>query len=268
LSNSRRTGRQKNKGTELLEVYALSIKLSSASGDSVRMREIYQKTKDLVAGVKDPRSQSVIRECWGQMWGDDGQWKTAYTEFFSAFINYQEIGNRERAKQCLMYVVIANMLSGGESNPFDSREAKVYQNEPDIRAIVALRTAYEKCDVAGFNDSLNEINKTADKFIQTHLDSMIRDFQARAILFIVKSYRRILLSALAQKVNVSLEIVESILVSLISDGEIQGKIDQQKGLLDLTQSVAGGQKKYNAINHWQATIGQLSHSLAHPQLAM
>ena len=53
---------KKNKGGELLEIYALQIQLSSKRGDSLKMKELYDKTKDLTAAVKDPRSQSVIRE--------------------------------------------------------------------------------------------------------------------------------------------------------------------------------------------------------------
>ena len=48
-----------------------------------------------------------------------------------------------------------------------------YQTDPDISAIGSLRTAYEKCDVSGFGTALDEINKTADTFIRTHLDSMV-----------------------------------------------------------------------------------------------
>jgi hypothetical protein len=33
---------------------------------------------------------------------------------YSAFQNYQEIGQRDKAKQCLRYVIVANLLAGGE----------------------------------------------------------------------------------------------------------------------------------------------------------
>jgi COP9 signalosome complex subunit 2 len=53
---------KKNKGSELLEIYALEIKMSFVNGDQIKMKQLYEKTKDLTAAVKDPRSQSVIRE--------------------------------------------------------------------------------------------------------------------------------------------------------------------------------------------------------------
>jgi len=235
-----------------------------ASHNSLKQKELYDKTKDLTAAVKDPRSQSIIRECWGQMFGDDGQWQRAYAEFYSAFTHYQEIGNAGRAKQCLKYVIVANMLSNGEQNPFDAREAKVYQKDPEIQAIGQLRTAYEKCDVHGFGASLDEINKTTDDFIRSHLQSMIRDFQARAIVQLVKSYRRIRLSFLGEQLKIQLSDVETILVQLILDGEITGRIDQVNGVLDLTQRTEGGGKKYNAIDAWTNALSMLTTHMSQP----
>jgi len=255
---------KKEKGSELLEIYALEVKMSMAQHNSLKQKELYEKTKDLTAAVKDPRSQSIIRECWGQMFGDDGQWQRAYAEFFSAFTHYQEIGNATRAKACLKYVIVANMLSGGEQNPFDAREAKVYQKDPEIQAIGLLRTAYERCDVLGFASSLAEINRTADEFIQTHMQSMIRDFQARAIVQIVKSYRRIRLEYLGEQLKISASEVEGILVQLILDGDISGRIDQVHGLLDLTQRTEGGGKKYTAIDAWTNSLQHLTTHMMQP----
>lgn len=256
---------RKNRGSDLLEIYALQIKMSQSRGDSLRMKELYNKTKDLTAAVKDPRSQSVIRECWGIMFGEEGQWQRAYAEFYSAFTHYQEIGNRDKAKQCLKYVVVANMLSGGEQNPFDAREAKVYQNEPDVAAIGALRAAYEKCDVDAFSAALGEIQQAGDKFISTHLDSMILDFHRRAILQTLKSYRRLKLSFLASRLRVSASLVETILVQLILDGEVAGRIDQVAGVVDLTQRTGGAAKKYAAMQQWTNTLRRLTQSSTQAQ---
>jgi len=255
---------KKSKGSELLEIYALELRMSAATGDQVKLKELFEKTKDLIVAVKDPRSQSVIKECWGQMFGDDGQWQKAKAEFFSAFIHFDEIGNAEKAKQCLKYFVIANMLSGSDANPFDAREAKVYQNDKDIESVGQLRTAYEKCDVNAFNKALDEINMAKDPFIQKHLDSMISDFQSRSIISLIKSYRRIKIQHLAQQLRVDVARIEEILVHLILDGSIVGRIDQVRGLLDLTQRSGGGAKKYHALDVWAGTLSTLTSNLPQP----
>jgi COP9 signalosome complex subunit 2 len=82
----------------------------------------------------------VIKECGGKMWmGErmstslsynhtefrfyEGQWNRASEDFFESFRNYDEAGSPQRI-QVLKYLVLANMLTGSEVNPFDSQETK------------------------------------------------------------------------------------------------------------------------------------------------
>eukprot|EP01006_Ploeotia_vitrea_P024941 TRINITY_DN57745_c0_g1_i2.p1 TRINITY_DN57745_c0_g1~~TRINITY_DN57745_c0_g1_i2.p1 ORF type:complete len:307 (+),score=174.79 TRINITY_DN57745_c0_g1_i2:725-1645(+) len=247
-----------SKGAELLEIYALAVQISVATKNELAMASLYEKTKNLTAAVKDPRSQSVIRECWGQMFGDQGQWQRAYGEFYNAFSNYQEIGNREKAKRCLKYVVVANMLSGGKSNPFDAREAKVYQSDADIQSIGLLRTAYEKCDVDGFQRALRLVTDDGDAFVARHLSSMVADFHARAIVKIITSYRRVRIQFLAEQLDIKPSEVETMLVRLIVEGKVQGRIDQVRGLLDLSASQNADAAKYSAIHSWSRALDSLT----------
>eukprot|EP00953_Heterococcus_sp_UTEX-ZZ885_P027392 14695-Heterococcus_DN1.PRE.1 len=82
-----------------------------------------------------------------------GQWSDAYNEFYEGFRNYQEAGNK-RAKDCLKYVVLANMLALSDINPFAAREAKVYQDEKEVAAMMDLRLAYEGNDLDKFERTL------------------------------------------------------------------------------------------------------------------
>ena len=84
----------------------------------------------------------VIKECGGKMWMGErelrlgisavarsnlltlqGQWNRASEDFFDSFKNYDEAGSPQRI-QVLKYLVLANMLTGSEVNPFDSQETK------------------------------------------------------------------------------------------------------------------------------------------------
>lgn len=257
---------RKNKGSELLEIYSLEVKISRELGKPVKMADVYEKTKDLTAAVKDPRTQSVIREMWGMMFGDEGQWQMAYSEFYNAFTNYQEIGNRDRAKANLKYAVVANLLSGqGNRNLFDAPEAKVYQHEDDIQAINSLKTAYDKYDVNGFLRALDEIHKSNDSFIEKHLSSMITDFQGRAIQQMVKSYRRIHLDHIANSLRVTRQETERLVVQLILDGELHGRIDQLTGVLDVSDRL-GGAKRYTALDSWAQQLHALVRAQPQPSL--
>ena len=192
------------KGTYLLEVYALDIQLCTATKNNARMKEIYPQTLRLDAAIADPRIMGVIREEGGKMYMSEERWKEAYDEFFEGFRNYQEAGN-SRAKDCLKYVVLANMLASSDINPFDSREAKVYKDELEITAMVQLRTAYELKDVNQFEKLLaNKRNRILeDPFIMTYLQPLLRNIRAQVLMQLVTPYQRIRLDFIAKEINIS-----------------------------------------------------------------
>jgi len=93
---------------------------------------------------------------------------------------------------------------------------------------------------------------------------MINDFHCRSIVSLIKSYRRIKLQHLAQQLGVDAKRIEEILIHLILDNSIFGRIDQVNGLLDLTQRTAGGGKKYGAIESWTKALTELVTNLPQP----
>lgn len=153
-------------------------------------------------------------------------------------------------------------------NPFDAREAKVYQSEPDIAAIGNLRTAYEKVDVKAFTLALDAFNKTADKFIRTHIDSMVRDFQARAVLSIVRPYSRVTLASLANALHVDPPKIEQIVVQLLLDGDLIGSLHQSGGILNLTQPDVAKSRKFQAMHALSSTLNKTTRNLTHQHLYM
>lgn len=114
--------------------------------DKKRMQKIYPKTEKLVAVINDPRVMGIIKECGGKMYLQEKKWDKALNELFECFKNYQESGN-VKAKEILLYVILASMLSDSEINLADTREAKVYKDDTEVMAITDLRTAYEKNDM-------------------------------------------------------------------------------------------------------------------------
>lgn len=253
-----------NKGSELIDIYALEMKIAFETKTVAKTKELYEKTKDLTAAVKNPKSQSIIKECWGKMFGDDGQWQEAYGNFFNAFITYQEAGQTDRAKTCLTFLVIANMLAGDEHNPFGAREVKVFERDESMQPVINLRKAFEKRDVISFNTALAEFSVTADEWLLGHMEVIIADFHKQYILKFVKPYRRLRINGLAEALNIPPDKCERYLVQLVLDGNITGKIDQVEGLLDLTQRTGGGDKKYQALEGWIGNLDNLTRNLPQP----
>jgi len=223
------------KASQLVEVYALEIQLCTLTKNTVRMKQIYPKTINLTSAIADPRNIAVIRERGGKMFMGEKKWQAAYNEFFEAFKNYQETGN-SRAKLMLKYVVVANVLALSSINPFDSREAKVYADDPEIRAVAQLRVAYEQNDIRTIDELLNnpECNLKSDAFISQNLDDLQRNIRLQILENCVKPYRSVKISFLAEEVlNIDPAEVVCLLVELILDGKIEGRIDECGGYLTM-----------------------------------
>lgn len=270
---------QKEKSSELIDIYAMKVQIAAITNNTMSQKDLYERTKNLIKGVVDAKSQGILRECWGKMFGDDGQWAASKAEFWQAFTCYQTSGLLNNAKDCLKYAVVASMLSPDErgdskkggapadkkiTSLFDAKEAKQFESQPDVQALSKLQQAYERSDVAMFMSCAEQIDKSADQWIRKHLSSMIREFQGKAIIQLVRAYKRIRLDHIALALRITEQHVESLLIQLILDGEISGVIDQVKGILDLSQRTGGGAKKYRELENWTNAINKLTDSLDHP----
>merc|ERR1712113_1018258 len=142
-----------------------------------------------------------------------------------------ETGNATRAKIMLKYVVLANMLALSDINPFDSREAKVYQDDPEISAMANLRTAFENNDVQTIDKLLSNPSYRilSDAFICTYLQDLLRNIRLQVLQNIIKPYRCVSLQFLANEINVSSEELVSLLVQLILDEKIAAHIGGTEG---------------------------------------
>ena len=90
-------------------------------------------------------------------------------------LSLQEAGN-QRARDCLKYVVLANMLALSDINPFAAREAKVYQEDKEIVALMELRMSYDSNDLGRFERTLrNKQNRILDDpFIMSYVAPLRR----------------------------------------------------------------------------------------------
>jgi len=241
-----------SKGSQLLEVYALEIQMCTLNKNSLRMKEIYPKTINLTSAIADPRNIAVIRESGGKMYMSEKKWEAAYNEFFEAFKNYQETGNSTRAKVMLKYVVLANMLALSDINPFDSREAKVYQDDPEISAMASLRSAYEQNDIRTIDNLLTNPSYRilSDSFIRTYLQDLLRNIRLQVLQNIIRPYRCISLQFLAKEINVDNDEVVSLLVQLILDEKIAARIDGTEGFLHVSAGSTDEAKKFQNLQKW------------------
>lgn len=248
------------KATYLMDVYALRIQLCGITKEFDAIRQYYDAVNGLQkVAIADPRVMGTIRETFGEMHMSQKNWKQAFDEFFESFKNYQAAGNM-RAVRCLKCVLLANMIAGIEVNPFDSQEAKAYENDPQITAMVQLRRAYDQNDISQFQRVLSDpkAHIQDDPFMLEYLSPLMRNFRGQVVLKIVKPYKVVRLSYLAKELNVDGAEAEQIVAQLILDGRLVGHIDQASSVLHLSAKTAQESGTFEALRQAAEALRRIS----------
>lgn len=215
------------KSNLLLETFAIEIQMCQVTKDKKRMNRVYPQTTKLIAVINDPRVMGIIKECGGKMYMAEKKWALALDELHDCFKNYQEGGNL-KAKNILVFVILASILAKSEIDFTSSREAQVYADDKDVIAITQLKNAYLKNDIkriqAILNDKKNKIFSDAEFML--YLDDLLRNIRLNVLMFKVKPYEVVKLDFLARELNINVKEVKALLAELILDGKIDGAIDQ------------------------------------------
>ncbi|KAH7107000.1 PCI-domain-containing protein [Auriculariales sp. MPI-PUGE-AT-0066] len=240
------------RGTQLLEVYALEIQMYNETRNYKMLKQIYNAANEVRTAISHPRIMGVIKESGGKMWMGEKQWQRAYQDFHDSFRNYDEAGSPQRI-QVLKYLVLANLLMGSEVNPFDSQETKPYKSDPQITALTDLVDAYQRREVHEAEKILKTNAGTImdDAFIRGYIGDLLRSLRTQYLIDLIKPYTRLEIAFLAQQLNVDKDEVEELLVGLILEGRVEGRIDQTTMRLELADRHQSLEKRrYAALEQW------------------
>jgi COP9 signalosome complex subunit 2 len=148
------------------------------------------------------------------------------------------------------------MLSGSDINPFDSQETKPYQNDPRISTMTDLVNAYQLEDIHGYEKILqNNQDLLRDPFIAENIDEVTRNVRTKAVVKLVAPYTRFTLAFISKQLKISLAEVQEIVGFLIVDKRLRGKINQQKGTVEIESST--DMDRMQAMKEWSSAIGAL-----------
>jgi len=220
-------------GTHVMEIAALQIQLYSRLKDTKKLRAAYHRAMSVRGGIPHPRTLALIQELGGKMHMSQRNFDEASQAFFQAFKSYDEAGDRSRLR-CLKYLVMASMLHASSINPFDSHEARAHRDDPEIVAMTNLVQAFHNDDIKSFEKILNknEGRIMDDEFVREHVADLLRTIRTQVIMRTIGPYTKIRLVKISKSLNgIPVEDVESLLVSLILDGKLNGRIDQVGGVL-------------------------------------
>jgi COP9 signalosome complex subunit 2 len=252
------------KGTQLLEVYALQIQLLSEAKAASRSQllPLYEKALAIKSAIPHPKIMGIIRECGGKMHMHSQNWEQAATDFFEAFKSYDEAGSLNRSR-CLKYLVLANMMMESSVDPFDSQEARPYRSDPAVSAMTTLVEAYQSADIDGFEKALKEGNDdiAGDSFVSPYIEDLRRKLCAKAILRLIGPYSRVKIQLIRDALQQTTISVDEILVTLILDKKIDGRIDQTMDILEVSRS-EDGPNKYKVLRDFADNIQDLHKQVA------
>ena len=244
-----------SKGTYALEIYALEIQMYADTRNNKRLKALYQRALRVRSAVPHPKVMGIIRECGGKMHMSEENWKDAQTDFFESFRNYDEAGSLQRI-QVLKYLVLTTMLMKSDINPFESQETKPYKNDPRISAMTDLVDAYQQNDIHRYEVILQKNQDLlADPFIAENIDEVTRSLRTTGVLKLIAPYTRFSLAFIANKLNISTAEVQDIVSFLILDEKLDGKIDQEKGIVEVNSDPDG--ERVFALEQWTEAVGSL-----------
>lgn len=244
-----------SKGTYALEIYALEIQMYADTRNNKRLKALYQRALKVRSAVPHPKIMGIIRECGGKMHMSEENWKEAQTDFFESFRNYDEAGSLQRI-QVLKYLVLTTMLMKSDINPFESQETKPYKNDPRISAMTDLVDAYQQNDIHKYEAILqNNKDVLADPFIAENIDEVTRSLRTNGVLKLIAPYTRFTLAFIAKQLKISVAEVQDIVGFLILDQKLDGKINQEKGTVEIADR--SDVERTQALQEWTSAIGSL-----------
>lgn len=148
------------------------------------------------------------------------------------------------------------MLMESDINPFESQETKPYKNDPRISAMTDLVDAYQRDDIDQYESILqNNKDVLADPFIAENIDKVTRDMRTKAVLKLVAPYTRFTLAFIAKQLKISHSEVEDIVGFLIVDKKLKGKINQEKGTVEIESNTDAD--RMQSMQEWTMALKSL-----------
>lgn len=148
------------------------------------------------------------------------------------------------------------MLMKSEINPFDSQETKPYKNDPRISAMTDLVDAYQHDDIHRYENILqNNKDVLADPFIAENINEVTRNMRTKGVLKLIAPYTRFNMAFIAKQLKISVAEVQDIVGFLIVDGKLKGKINQEKGTVEVENNQDVG--RTHSMQQWSSAIDSL-----------
>jgi len=253
-----------SKGNQLLEIYALRVSRATEKNDIKEQKQLYQAALPVIQkSLGNPRMTGIIYECGGKMELREGHFEDARSAFFEAFKSFDEGNATAECQSCLKNLVLANMLSGSNIDPFQDRRAKAHENHPHIALMKETLINFQALDLKAYSASEKTIRTTInDRWINEYLPQARRKLQKLIFLHLVKPYTTLRMNFVEKHLGLETDICEALIVELVLDQEIDISIDQIARILHVNRAPGSEyNRKYAACQTWTTHLSALTRNI-------
>ncbi|EKE43014.1 hypothetical protein ENUP19_0256G0016 [Entamoeba nuttalli] len=239
----------------LIELYGLEIQLYSKLNDMRKLQQLCGKINFSDRNISHPKVLGIIMECCGKVKLCNSDFAGAKNDFFDSFKSLDEAGLPERF-DALRFTILAHLLSASKIDIFQAQEVKSYQTSPEMELVYQLYCAFNENNIIHFKEALNKSGSQFKDhpYIQQYIPLLIETAQKNLILKLVKCFKRIKFSFLAQELDMQEEKVELLVLRMIFDNTLKAKINQFDRYLIMTEEQSSVTRKYIAITSMSKTL--------------
>jgi len=189
----------------------------------------------------------------------DSKFGEASGHFCEAFKNFDEGRFADEADESLKLWVFSSLLSGSPVNPFDDQRASVYLSKTPIKNIERL---VKSCTTKNIDQFLKDKRSCLrDPTVARFVPALERKVQKAVIIDLVQPYSNISLPFIAKKIMSTEEETENLLVEMILDNLVGGRIDQTAAILHLRPPQIAQDDYYEGVRHVSSTVAKLQNTV-------
>lgn len=219
------------------EVLALQMQMHIDLNNIRKLKELNNEAIGLSGVITDARVNAMLKECSSIIFLSEKSWESARADLLESFKSYQQMAN-PKARHMLKLLLISSMVSNSEIDPMTLPEAKVYQDDIEISPLVALRKAFQDNKIVELKTIMAKSGSklSGDKDISEYAADFFKAVKQKIIVEKISSYNIVSIKYLAKDMGLPEKETMDLLVELILDETINGKIDESKGFLELSSS--------------------------------
>ena len=182
-----------------------------------------------------PSLQCVIDLQSGILHAEEKDYKTAYSYFFEAFEQLNNLDDEAKAVMALKYMLMCKVMCNQAEDVaslISSKGGLKHQGET-LDAMKAVAEAYTKRSLKDLQSTLRSYEKQLgdDPIIAAHLGALQDSLMEQNLLRVIEPFSTVEIAHVANLIELPLSDVETKLSQMILDGKFEGILDQGAGCL-------------------------------------